>query len=388
MKIVRDFIWEENITSRIALDYLHQKTEEGGLNLLDLKARNKAIEIMWLKTYLNMSPTRPPWAKITDLLLDAVAPQGYNAQAWLNTFLQTWNVPTRGAWAEQLLNNTLRMMKTAQEHKANFATLRLSLELRKKLPAWFQNEAEHRPTNNKATQYLLKKHKIVMMADIVKTAARIWDNTQELNHRPTNYCNCQACAEDQRKQCTHLYDCTTEVLAGINATTPKANPLHQGYRHDNLSLTRRRKDQNRKAIEKNRTITFNPTITSKNDITKCFRIFADTQKMLKHPAQRLIDERTSIRHDTTRVYTDGACTDNGKENAWYGGGIWFEPNDPRNLAFRVPGEWQSNQIGELAATIMAIKRTPHFCPLEIQWVKNCPNVWLFWKDWTRTNRKN
>ena len=65
------------------------------------------------------------------------------------------------------------MMKTAQEHKANFATLRLSLELRKKLPAWFQNEAEHRPTNNKATQYLLKKHKIVMMADIVKTAARI-----------------------------------------------------------------------------------------------------------------------------------------------------------------------------------------------------------------------
>ena len=364
-KIVRDFIWEENVTPRIALDYLHQKTEEGGLNLLDLKARNEAIEIMWLKTYLNMSSTRPPWAKITDLLLDAVAPQGYNAQARLNTFLQTWNVPTRGTRAEKLPNDILRMMKTARDHRANFATLRLSLELRKKLPAWFQNEAEHRPNNNKATQCLLMKHKIVTMADMVKTAARIRDNTQELNHRPINYCNCQACAEDQRKHCTHPHDCATEALARINATTPKANPLHQGYRHDNLSLTRRRKDQNRKEIEENGTITFDPTITSKNDITECFRIFADTQRMSKHPAQRLIDNRTSIRHDTTRVYTDGACTNNGKENAQCGGGVWFGPDDPRNLAFRVPGEPQSNQIGELAAMIMAIKRTPHFCPLEI-----------------------
>lgn len=194
--IVRDFIWEENITPRIALDYLQQKIEEGGLNLLDLKARNEAIEIMWLKTYLNMSPTRPPWAKITDLLLDAVAPQGYNAQARLNTFLQTWNMPTRGTRIEQLPNDVLRTMKTAREHKANFAALRLSPELKRKLLAWFQNEAEHRPNNNKVTQCLLRKHNIVTMADMIKTAARIRDNTQRSNHRPTNYCNCQACAED------------------------------------------------------------------------------------------------------------------------------------------------------------------------------------------------
>lgn len=143
------------------------------------------------------------------------------------------------------------------------------------------------------------------------------------------------------------------------------NPLYQGNGHDNLSLTKRRKDQNRKAIEEEGTITFDPTITSKNDITECFRIFTDPQRSSRYPAQRLRDDRTSNRHDTVRVYTDGACINNGKENARCGGGVWFGPEDPKNTAFRVPGENQSNQIGELMATIVAIQKTPHFCLLEI-----------------------
>ncbi len=41
------------------------------------------------------------------------------------------------------------------------------------------------------------------------------------------------------------------------------------------------------------------------------------------------------------------------------------PNDPRNVAFKVPGNKQSNQIGELAAIIIVIQKVHHFCPLEI-----------------------
>jgi len=77
-KIIRDFIWEESMNPRIVLRYLHQPIEEGGLNLLDINTRNEAIEIIWLKAYLNMSPTRPKWAKITDIILDMAALHGYN----------------------------------------------------------------------------------------------------------------------------------------------------------------------------------------------------------------------------------------------------------------------------------------------------------------------
>jgi len=88
-KMARNFIWEGGTMSKIALENLHCPINEGGLNLIDIKTRNDAIEIMWLKAYLDFSPSRPTWAKITDLIIDASMPQGTNAQTCINCFLQT-----------------------------------------------------------------------------------------------------------------------------------------------------------------------------------------------------------------------------------------------------------------------------------------------------------
>lgn len=161
------------------------------------------------------------------------------------------------------------------------------------------------------------------------------------------------------------HDCATKALARIHATTPKTNPLYSGEGHDNLLLTKRRKEQNRIAKEENGTITFDPTITSKDDITECFRVFTNPQRLSTRPAQRMRANHTNNRHNTIEVYTDGARMNNSKDNARCKGGVWFRPDDLRNLAFRAPGTRQSNQIGELAARVVAIQRTPHFCPLEI-----------------------
>ena len=78
-KLARNFIWEENTKPEITLDYLHCPIEEGGLNLLNIAAKNDTIEIMWLQAYLNFSPTCPIWAKVTDLIIDTSMPQGPNA---------------------------------------------------------------------------------------------------------------------------------------------------------------------------------------------------------------------------------------------------------------------------------------------------------------------
>jgi len=50
------------------------------------------------------------------------------------------------------------------------------------------------------------------------------------------------------------------------------------------------------------------------------------------------------------VYTDGACINNGKENAKAGFGIFFGLSDSRNVSQRVEGK-QSNQIAELTAIV-------------------------------------
>ena len=60
------------------------------------------------------------------------------------------------------------------------------------------------------------------------------------------------------------------------------------------------------------------------------------------------------------VYTDGACIDNRKKNTRCGSGVWFAQDDPRNRALRIPGESQSNQVGELAAVIAALELVPPF----------------------------
>jgi ribonuclease HI len=54
------------------------------------------------------------------------------------------------------------------------------------------------------------------------------------------------------------------------------------------------------------------------------------------------------------VYTDGACISNGRSNAKAGIGVYFSPEDPRNISIPVQGK-QSNNTAELGALILAYK---------------------------------
>ncbi|KAH9071067.1 hypothetical protein EDB83DRAFT_2221492 [Lactarius deliciosus] len=58
--------------------------------------------------------------------------------------------------------------------------------------------------------------------------------------------------------------------------------------------------------------------------------------------------------------------DNGKANARCGGGVWVSHGHPSNSSIRVPGPHQSNQVGEIAAVIVAVEKLPNFCPLIIK----------------------
>src|SRR6266702_1800844 len=75
--------------------------DEGGLNLLNIKAQNEAIELTWLRSYLDLTPKRPMWAIVTDILISASAPPGTLAIARMNMFIQKCKsktpimVPTR-----------------------------------------------------------------------------------------------------------------------------------------------------------------------------------------------------------------------------------------------------------------------------------------------------
>mgnify|MGYP001193604047 CR=1 FL=1 len=53
------------------------------------------------------------------------------------------------------------------------------------------------------------------------------------------------------------------------------------------------------------------------------------------------------------VYTDGACTNNGKPNARAGYGVWFGKDDERNVSESYIGT-QTNNVAELLAIVKAL----------------------------------
>jgi len=59
--------------------------------------------------------------------------------------------------------------------------------------------------------------------------------------------------------------------------------------------------------------------------------------------------------DAITIYTDGACTENGKVGAKAGYGVFFGDNDARNISARLIGRHQTNQRAELFAVLKALE---------------------------------
>ena len=364
-KIMRDFMWEEDSSPRIALDFLNIPTSEGGLDLLNIQSRNEAIEITWLKTYLDFSPRRHTWATITDLIINKAAPPGISLLARINSFLQSWDAPTRGVRLDTLNSSIIRMLKTARKYNVNLAAIRISPQLRTQLPAWYHPLAKHRPMTSIPARCLLRRHKVTTVADLLNTSERIRTPNLLLPHQPLPTCPCNDCMRDSTKGCLFPHQCALEATTRIRLIEPKMNPISPPQYHGNFSLTPGRKAANLVAKENNDEILFDPTITCKNTLADCFRIFTDPTRISKLAATRNFMRRVNLPYRHITIYTDGACFNNGKLNAQCGTGIWFAPNDHRNNATRVPGPHQSNQAAEIAAIIQATETTPPFRPLLI-----------------------
>ena len=181
--IMSRFIWNQGIKPRIAMAVLRRPIHEGGLNILDINARNEAIEIVWLRAYLNFSPSRQKWATITDHVVLAAAPPQSIEKARDNPFLQTWKAPLRGPRAKRLNGDIRRMLKTARKYQVNLAAIRMTPHLLAQLPAWYHLSADQKPINNLRAKCLLQTHNVSKVADLVKTSARLRHPAQHTTHR-------------------------------------------------------------------------------------------------------------------------------------------------------------------------------------------------------------
>ncbi|KAF8807925.1 ribonuclease H-like protein [Phlegmacium glaucopus] len=125
-----------------------------------------------------------------------------------------------------------------------------------------------------------------------------------------------------------------------------------------------------------------PEVSNANaSMSNSERSLADpkTNKRPRSPASDIDDES-----DYNVAYSDGACKGNGKVGSVAGIGVWWGPDDPRNLAERCPGD-QTNNRAELIAILRVLETTPISTkPLVIRsdsrYSIDCLKTWIFkWK---------
>jgi hypothetical protein len=117
------------------------------------------------------------------------------------------------------------------------------------------------------------------------------------SHRRSSQCDCSECIDDKiRITCLRgpflCADKAKEILSRLEGTKWHPNSLMP--RHDGLSLTRRRLDENVRAERDDDYITFDPSIKSNNASSEGFRMF-DTGVFSPLPARRA--QRFQIRNE-------------------------------------------------------------------------------------------
>ena len=368
VKVIRDFIWEGN-APRINLDLLSRTRGEGGLDLLDILVCNNAIQIMWLKAYLDLTEKRPTWAFIADALINRIIPPEVTDMERINSFLQTWDIPTQGPRAHNLPRYLLQMLRTAKKYHVNFVALKISKGLKDQMPAWHHLGLAPKHYRKRRNKCLLENHDLSHVVDMVKLARRTENPDCDVRrHHPIKTCVCNSCKEDRRRGCANPNKCSRtahEILQGLHPKfDPKINPPD-----DNLTLTHRRREKNNmNRSQKKGKILFDPSVTLRTGLADGFRIFTNPERLSNAPAHRLTNTQRGIALDeeTIAAYTDGSCMNNGKANAQSGAGIWISEGHPGNRAIKIDGISHSNQSGELTAVLAILLDAPNYAPVQIR----------------------
>lgn len=88
-RVTAQFMWSGG-KPRVDKSTMSRRLNKGGLQMLDIRVRNDAIDLMWLKSYLDLSPARPRWAFVADALFAralAATSRNIEPSALVNTFL-------------------------------------------------------------------------------------------------------------------------------------------------------------------------------------------------------------------------------------------------------------------------------------------------------------
>jgi hypothetical protein len=136
-KRIRQYMWKGEERGNVNEETLRAPIQEGGRNVLDLEARNQAIDIMWLKSYLDLGPDRALWAYVQDANFAARVPnseQGVDISVRMNPLMQSWKTSCGPKTNIKMEGKSL--LDTAKTFQVRPEGIAFSREILRKMPIW------------------------------------------------------------------------------------------------------------------------------------------------------------------------------------------------------------------------------------------------------------
>ncbi|VDP29896.1 unnamed protein product [Soboliphyme baturini] len=122
-------------------------------------------------------------------------------------------------------------------------------------------------------------------------------------------------------------------------------------------------------------------------------LLKETNHKLREKPQFTLSRKNIVSTAIPVVYTDGACSDNGGNNAAAGIGVYWGKDDPRNVSERLEGKQTSNRA-EIEACCRAVEQAIHFGMRKIEvrtdsaYVVNAITKWMNKWDENGMTRSN
>ena len=343
VKRIRKFIWREKTMTPVNTETLYAPTEMGGRGLLDIKSRNEAIDLMWLKSYLKFDSDRPLWTLVADALMAINLPQSEsssNKEIRRSVFLQSWKTLT-GTKSPKSIK---KLFQTAKMFNVQLEGLAFSPSITTEMPIWHHVKADPKIkclARNNTSKCLVKNHRALKVGEIEKLA----NSLENINHTPDPNCLCENCMRvGDIDGCENPHCCYKQAEKLVKLLPSKWNPMMSFQPVEDIIV-----DGTDDADGLKRQY-FNGKYETSGTIADAFRAFTEGQGKTNNIPQKRTDEddRKIIKVQiVTKLIMVNAETKRLVAVIYYG------KEDPRNSVFKLCPPESCEQ--ELAALI-AIKR--------------------------------
>jgi hypothetical protein len=280
-----DFLWEGK-KPRIAHQTMCLPLNEGGKQILDIQARNEAIDLWNLKEFLREGDDRANWPFFVERTVINRWNMNQTANkhgSLYNIFLQNIHVPQ---WRiKPLAYDIRRMFKAAKKYHLEFTALSISREIQLQMPIWNHialiESKFDKICRKDAVKCLRCNHQVLSVEDILRIATRkttLYRQPHVVNPSGIGRknCGCPLCRRDRNEfGCKNPGECVEAAKFLLECIQPKWSPIMPSEDLcDLLKLSEAEKARNNRGGKEDDTpLTFDPDFRL-NDISHGFRIFA------------------------------------------------------------------------------------------------------------------